>query len=145
TTTHVVRRIDLKTGTISTVAGNGRKGYSGDGGPATEASLNEPYELRFDSQGNMLFVEMQNHLVRRVDARTGLISTVAGTGRKGFAGDGGPATKAEFSVPHSIALDGEDRLYICDIGNHRVRRVDPKTGIVTTLTGTGERKPTPDG
>ncbi len=142
---HVIRRIDEKTGIISTVAGSGKKGYSGDGGPALEAKLNEPYEVRFDQAGNMYFVEMVNHIVRRVDAKTGKIETVAGTGKKGFSGDGGPATEATFAQPHSIALDKNDNLYICDIGNHRVRRVDLKTGIVSTFSGTGERKPTPDG
>lgn len=145
TTTHVVRRIDLKSGLIETVAGCGKKGYAGDGGPAREALLNEPYEVRFDSQGNMLFVEMQNQVVRRVDAKSGIISTVAGTGKKGFAGDGGPAVKAEFSSPHSICLDDRDVLYVCDIGNHRLRVVDPATGVVSTLSGTGEKLPTPDG
>ncbi|MCC7420188.1 MAG: hypothetical protein IT428_07915 [Planctomycetaceae bacterium] len=145
TTTHAVRRIDLKSGMITTVAGTGKKGYAGDGGPAREALLNEPYEVRFDSRGNMLFVEMQNQIVRKVDARTGVISTIAGTGKKGFSGDGGPAIRAEFSSPHSIALDSRDRLFICDIGNHRLRAVDPSTGFVTTVSGTGEKKGTPDG
>jgi streptogramin lyase len=138
---HRVRRLDLKSGELTTVAGTGTKGYSGDGGPATKAQLNEPYEVRFDRAGNMLFVEMQNHLVRKVDAKSGAISTVAGTGKAGFGGDGGPATKAQFSSPHSIALDAEDNLYIADIANHRIRRVDAKTGIVTTIAGNGERKP----
>ena len=122
-----------KTGTISTVAGSGKKGYSGDGGPALDAKLNEPYEVRFDKAGNMYFVEMVNNIVRRVDAKTGTIETVAGTGKKGFSGDGGPATEATFSRPHSIALDNNNNLYICDIGNHRIRRVDLKTGIVSTF------------
>ncbi|MBS0208738.1 MAG: hypothetical protein JSS27_07275 [Planctomycetes bacterium] len=138
--THRIRRVDLKTGALTTVAGNGRKGYTGDGGPATEASLNEPYEVRFDRAGNMIFVEMQNHIVRRVDVQTGVITTVAGTGRAGFGGDGGPATKAQFSSPHSIALDREDNIYIADILNHRIRRVDAKTGIVETIAGTGDKK-----
>ena len=77
---HRVLRVDLASGKLVTVAGNGRKGYSGDGGPATEASLNEPYEVRFDRDRNMYFVEMQNHIIRRVDAKTGVISTLAGTG-----------------------------------------------------------------
>lgn len=145
TTTHSVRRIHLKSGVISTVAGTSKKGYAGDGGPARDALLNEPYEVRFDSQGNMLFVEMQNQIVRKVDARTGMISTIAGTGKRGFAGDGGPAVRAEFSSPHSIALDSRDTLYICDIGNHRLRAVDPETGIITTLSGTGEKKATTEG
>jgi streptogramin lyase len=145
TTNHVVRRLDRRTGTLTTVAGSGRKGYDGDGGPATRAKLNEPYEVRFDSGGHMFFVEMRNHVVRRVDAKTGVISTVAGNGTQGFSGDGGPATKATLSNPHSIVLDADGHLYICDIGNHRIRRVDAKTGVITTFAGTGERKPTSDG
>jgi DNA-binding beta-propeller fold protein YncE len=141
---HRVRRLDLKKHTLSTVAGNGRKGYAGDGGPALEATLNEPYEIRFDKAGNMFFVEMQNHIVRRVDARTKRISTVAGTGAPGFSGDGGPAAKAQFKQPHSIAFDPQGKLLVCDIGNNRIRRIDLKTGTIDTYAGTGEKKPTPD-
>lgn len=142
---HRVMRVDLKTGQLKTVAGCGRKGYSGDGGLATEAELNEPYEVRFDEAGNMYFVEMQNHLIRKVDAKTGIITTIAGIGQKGFAGDGGPATKAKFSSPHSIALDHRGGLYVADIGNHRIRRVGLQSGIVETIAGTGERKLPKDG
>lgn len=142
---HLVRRIDLRTGVIKTVAGRGERGYSGDGGPATEARLDEPYEVRFDKSGNMFFVEMKNHLVRRVDATTGAITTVAGTGRPGFSGDGGAATKATLRRPHSIALDEANGLYICDIGNHRIRKVDLMTGVITTFAGTGQQRGTPDG
>jgi sugar lactone lactonase YvrE len=143
--THRVRRLDLKTNLISTVAGSGQKGYSGDGGPALAAVMNEPYEVRFDPAGNMFVAEMQNHVVRRVDAKTQVITTVAGTGTAGFGGDGGPANQAQLRQPHSIAFDGEGRLLICDIGNHRIRRVDLKSGKIETWAGTGERKPTPDG
>lgn len=142
---HVIRRIDEKTGIISTVAGSGKQGYAGDGGSATEALLNEPYEVRFDIKGNMFFVEMMNHIVRKVDAKTGVISTVAGTGKSGFSGDGGPATKAMLKVPHSITLDKNGDIYICDIGNHRIRKVDSQTGMISTFAGTGEKKLTPDG
>jgi DNA-binding beta-propeller fold protein YncE len=142
---HRVRRLDLKTHRISTAAGNGQKGYAGDGGPALAATLNEPYEVRFDKAGNMFFAEMQNHVVRRVDAKTHLISTVAGTGAAGFSGDGGPAAQAQLRQPHSIAFDAQGRLLICDIGNHRIRRVDLSTGRIETWAGTGERKSTPDG
>jgi DNA-binding beta-propeller fold protein YncE len=142
---HRIRRLDLKTGRISTVAGSGERGYAGDGGPALEASLNQPYEVRFDKVGNMYFVEMQNHIVRKVDAKTKMISTLAGTGQAGFSGDGGLATRAQFRQPHSIAFDAAGNLLICDIGNHRVRRIDMKTGKIDTWAGTGERKPTPDG
>jgi DNA-binding beta-propeller fold protein YncE len=93
----------------------------------------------------MYFVEMQNHLVRRIDRKTGKIFTVAGTGQPGFAGDGGPAAQAQFRQPHSIALDGRGGLLVCDIGNHRIRRIDLTTGVIETWAGTGERKPTPDG
>jgi streptogramin lyase len=137
---HRVRRLDQKSGRLTTVAGCGRKGYAGDGGPATEALLNEPYEVRFDADGHMYFVEMQNHVVRRVDAKTKRISTIAGTGQGGFGGDGGPATKATMLNPHSIALDGRGGLYVADIGNHRIRRVDLKTGLIDTIAGNGERK-----
>ena len=141
---HVVRRIDRE-GIISTVAGIGQRGYSGDGDAALRAQLNEPYEIRFDKAGNMVFVEMKNHVVRRVDAKTKIISTIVGTGRPGFSGDGGPANRAELNQPHSIQFDADGNLFICDIGNHRVRKVDAKTGLVTTLAGTGSRAPTPDG
>ena len=142
---HVIRRIDLKSNRISTVAGNGKKGYSGDAGPALQASLNQPYDIRFDKVGNMFFVEMPNHVVRRVDKKSGIITTVAGTGQPGFSGDGGPGVKAQMRQPHSIQFDPQGRLLICDIGNHRVRRLDLKTGIIETWLGNGERKPTPDG
>ncbi|QDU46986.1 Acetyl esterase Axe7A precursor [Symmachiella dynata] len=142
---HRVWRLDRKTKKLTVVAGNGQKGYSGDGGPATEAMLNEPYEVRFDADGNMFFVEMQNHLIRRVDAKTGIISTVAGTGQQGYAGDGGPAIKAQFSRPHSIALDDNGGLYVADIGNHRIRRIDLKTGIVDSIAGNGEKTLPTDG
>lgn len=142
---HRVRRLDLKSGRISTVAGNGQKGYSGDGGAATAARLNEPYEVRFDGDGNMFFVEMKNHLIRRVDAKTGLISTIAGTGKPGEGGDGGPAVKAQFNHPHSIALDGRGGLIIADIGNHRIRRVDLKSNVVETIAGAKKHRLPKDG
>lgn len=143
---HAVRKIDRKTGVITTVAGTGgTAGYSGDGGQATEAKLFEPYELRFDRDGHLFFVEMKNHLVRRVDAKTGKISTVAGTGKAGFAGDGGAATAAKLNRPHSIVLDERGDLFICDIGNHRIRKVDAETGKISTYCGTGEKAGPADG
>jgi len=132
-------------GTISTIAGNGTRGYAGDGGPAVAAALNEPYEVRFDQAGNVFFVERLSATVRRVDAKTGVISTVAGTGQPGFSGDGGPAVKAQMNEPHSLGFDRAGDLYICDIRNHRIRKVDMKTGVISTFAGTGEKKPTPDG
>ena len=140
-----IRRLDLETGGSTTIAGNGERGYSGDGGLATDAALNMPHEIQFDGDGHLYIVERDSHVVRRVDATTGVISTVAGTGEEGFGGDGGLATRAQLRRPHSIAFDPEGRLLICDIGNHRIRRVDPATGLIETWAGTGAREPTPDG
>lgn len=146
TANHVIRRIAPATGEIGTVAGCGRAGFAGDGGPALEAELNEPYELRFHPNGDLYWVERLNHLVRRLDVRTGRIHLVAGTGREGFAGDGGPAVLAEFRQPHSIQFDRTfERLLICDIGNHRIRAVDLAAGLISTWCGTGEPRVTPDG
>jgi len=142
---HRVRRLDLSSSQITTVAGSGKIGYAGDGGAATAARLNEPYEVRFDTAGNMFFVEMKNHLVRRVDRATGKISTVAGTGKQGFSGDGGSARRAMLNNPHSIAIAGNKYLYIADIGNHRIRRVDLRRGTIETIAGNGKRQPPVDG
>lgn len=142
---HRVWRLDRKTNQLSVVAGCGQAGYDGDGGPATSARMNEPYEVRFDSEGHCYVVEMRNHIVRRVDRHTGVITTVAGTGKPGFGGDGGPARKAALRQPHSIALDGRGQLYIADIGNHRIRQVDLKSGRIQTLAGNGEKQLPEDG
>lgn len=142
---HRVLRVDLKTGDVKAVAGCGRKGYSGDSGKATEAELNEPYEVRFDKQGNMFFVEMMNHVIRRVDAASGIIETIAGTGKAGYGGDGGLALKAQFNRPHSIALDHRGGLYVADIGNHRIRRIDLETGLVDSIAGDGGKQPPKQG
>jgi sugar lactone lactonase YvrE len=141
---HRVWRIDLATKQARVVAGNGTKGYSGDGQLATAAQLNEPYEVRFDKQGNMYFVEMQNHLIRRVDSRTKTISTIAGTGKGGYAGDDGPATTAQFNRPHSIVLHGEN-LYVADIGNHRIRKIDLVSGTVSSIAGSKQKALPTDG
>jgi streptogramin lyase len=142
---HRIRRLDLATRELTTVAGCGRHGYSGDGEPAVDAELNEPYEVRFDPDGNMFIVEMMNHVVRRIDDKTKKISTVAGNGRQGFGGDGGPAIKALLNQPHSIALDGTRALYVADIGNHRIRRIDLKTGIIESIAGSSVRRLPQDG
>lgn len=142
--TGLTRRLDLRTGTISTVAGTGLKGYSGDGGPAVQAAFSAPHEIRFDRAGNLYIVERDSNVVRCLDARTKVVSTIVGTGERGFSGDGGPAAKAQLNRPHSIAFDGNGDLLICDIGNHRVRKVDHKTGTIETFAGTGATEPTPD-
>lgn len=143
---HAIRRISRKKGTIDTLVGSGKKGYSGDGEAPLEAELNQPYEVRFHPSGDLYWVEMPNHIVRKLDARTNQVETVAGTGKSGFSGDGGAAIEATFHRPHSIEFDAEgERLFICDIGNHRIRVVDLGSGIVDTWCGTGEPKSTEDG
>jgi DNA-binding beta-propeller fold protein YncE len=140
-----IRRLDPKTRRLTTVAGNGERGYRGDGGPATAAALNMPHEIQFDRAGHLYIVERDSHAVRKVDAKTGIISTVAGTGVAGFSGDGGPAAQAQLRQPHSLVFDRDGSLLICDVGNHRIRRVRLDTGMVETYAGTGDAKPTPDG
>lgn len=141
-----IRRLDLRTRRTTTIAGNGERGYAGDGSRAVDASLNMPHEIQFDADGHLYIAERDSHVIRKVDAKSGRISTFAGVGKAGFSGDGGPANRAELRQPHSIAFDrSRRRLFICDIGNHRVRQVDLATGVITTFAGTGERSPTPDG
>ena len=138
------RRLDLGSGRLTTVAGNGEKAYAGDGGAALDASFSAPHEIRFDSGGHLFVVERDAHVVRRVDARTRAVSTVAGTGEAGFSGDGGPASQAQLRQPHSIAFDAQGDLLVCDIGNGRLRAVDMRGGTISTVSGTGERVDTPD-
>jgi len=131
-------------GTVTTAAGTGAAGYSGDGGPAIQGTFNQPHELRFDAGGHLFIADMKNHAIRRVDAQTKVITTIAGTGEAGYSGDGGPAVTARLRQPHSIQFGPSGQLYIGDIGNHVIRRVDPATGVITTIAGTGKAGPTPD-
>ncbi len=137
TLNHRIRRVDATTGVITTVAGNGIQGFSGDGGPATSARLNDPIAVGVDSAGNLYIADTFNLRIRRVDAATGIITTVAGTGLSGFNGDGIPATSAHLDTPQGVALDGAGNLFIADTLVHRIRRVDAVTGIITTVAGTG--------
>ncbi|MEU4994834.1 NHL repeat-containing protein [Streptomyces sp. NPDC021622] len=132
-----VRRVDAATQTITTVAGNGNEGYGGDDGPAVEAALNFPRDVAVDSEGNLYIADQWNRRVRRVDAATQTITTVAGDGSSGFAGDDGPAVKARLDRPTGVAVDSEGNLYIADTENHRVRRVDAVTETITTVAGDG--------
>ena len=133
-------------GRLHTMAGTGAKGYTGDGGPALQATFNLPHEIRFDKAGNSYIADMANHAIRRVDAKTQVITTFAGTGKPGYSGDGGPAAQAELKQPHSIQFDpGGEHLYICDIGNNVIRRVEMKSGTISTFAGTGKPGDTPDG
>ncbi len=139
-----IRRIS-KEGVITTIAGTGRKAYAGDGGPALEACFNLPHELRFDGAGNLYIADMANHAIRRIDAKSGVITTFAGVGKRGYGGDEGPANQAALANPHSLQFGPDGNLYIGDIGNHVIRRVDMKSGIITTFAGTGRKGATPDG
>ena len=120
---------------ISTVAGTGIGGYSGDGGPATAAKLNGPEAVALDARGNLYIADYSNHRIRKVDTN-GVISTVAGTLTNGYVGDGGPATNARLYYPCGVALDTSGNLFIADSENHRVRKVDAN-GVISTLAGTG--------
>jgi hypothetical protein len=135
---HCVRRIERGSGVITTVAGTGTEGYSGDGGAATKAALRSPYGIALDAADNLYIVDRLNACIRLVEASTGIIRTIAGTGEPGYAGDGGPATLARLQEPNDLALDGQGRLYIADVRDHRVRLVDLTSGIITTIAGTGE-------
>ncbi len=134
TLNHRVRRI-APDGRISTVAGRGVRGYGGDGGPAVEAQMDTPRAVAADGDGNLYVAEYANHCVRRVTP-AGRIETVAGSGRSGFAGDGGPAPAADLNHPLGVAVDPAGNLYIADAGNHRIRLVTPD-GIIRTIAGTG--------
>jgi DNA-binding beta-propeller fold protein YncE len=143
---HCVRRVDAKTGVITTVAGDGTKGFSGDGGPATSARMDEPYGIVLDKAGNLFIADRLNRRVRRVDGATGLISTVAGDGSKAFSGDGGPAPRAGLVEPNGVALDPEGRrLFIADVADHRIRVVDLSTEMIDTFAGTGQGRHSGDG
>jgi len=141
TTNNRVRRVDAVTGLISTVAGNGIPGFAGDGGLATKASINQPVGLQLDGAGNLFFVDSANHVVRRVDAVSQVITTVAGVGGVcGYTGDSGPANAANLCEPSGIAFDAGGNLYIGDTGNNVVRRVDAVNGNIGTVAGLGPNK-----
>lgn len=132
-----VRRISRKTGLLETLAGSGRCGFAGDGGPATQARLNAPAEVAFDRQGNLYVADAENNVVRRVDAKTGLIATIAGTRKRTFNGDG-IGTAVALGRPAGLTFDRDRRLVIADTANSRLRRLDPKTLEVETIAGRNE-------
>jgi sugar lactone lactonase YvrE len=141
----VIRRVDAKTGVITTYAGNGQKAYGGDGGPARQASMKEPNALDFDPQGNLYIADVTDNRIRKVDAKTGIITTAAGTGRREFAGDGGPAAQASIQGARGVAFARDGTMYICEREGNRIRKVDPKTGVITTIAGAGQKGYTGDG
>ena len=137
-----IRKVDRSTGLITTVAGTGSPGWSGDNMPADQAQLNAPQAVAVDRDGTIYISDTGNQRIRRV--KDGVITTVAGTGSEGYTGDGGLATQAELDVPLGLALDSHDNLYVADSGNDRVREVDAR-GHITTVAGNGTRGYSGDG
>jgi sugar lactone lactonase YvrE len=131
--------------TITTAGGTGKAGFSGDGGPAASAQLNMPFDLAFDGHGNLFFSDTFNHRIRRIDHASGTISTVAGTGRAGYSGDGGLAVQAQLNEPYGIAVDHRGNLFVADRLNRRVRRIDVGTKVITTVAGDGTTAHSGDG
>ena len=137
TANHRIRRIDATTQIITTVAGTGREGFSGDTGQATAADIDSPAGLAFDSNNNLYLADTHNHRIRCIDATTQIITTIAGTGTPGFSGDTGAATGATLALPHGLTVDANGNLYLADTANHRIRRIDATAGIITTIAGNG--------
>lgn len=140
-----IRKVPLSSGTISTVAGNGTAGFSGDGGSATGAKINYPNGIAVDSSCNFYFADTSNERVRKVTISSGIITTVAGNGTVGFSGDGGAATSAELGYPYGVAIDSHGNIYIGDSNNNRIREVTASTGIISTVAGNGVQGYSGDG
>ena len=140
-----IRMVAAGTGIISTVAGTGASGFSGDGGPATAAAISYPWGLDVDGTGNLFIADGANRRIRRIDAATGVITTIGGNGVGGFSGDGGPATAASMNYPYGVAVDGSGNVYVADGDNYRVRRIDAATGVITTVAGDGTDASSGDG
>jgi sugar lactone lactonase YvrE len=133
-----ISRLD-KSGILSLFAGTGKIAYGGDGGPARDAAFNDPHGLVIGRDQQLYVADTLNHRIRKIDLETGSVTTVAGTGERGFSGDRGPATKAAFNGVYAIDINrAADKVYAADLENRRIRRVDLKSGIVTTVAGNGE-------
>ena len=137
TQNHRIRKLTTRTGTITTMAGNGTQGFSGDNGPAISASIDSPTGIALDPAGNLYLADTHNHRIRKVTTTTGIITTIAGTSITGYNGDNGSATTATLALPHGLTLDSAGNLYLADTANHRIRRIDAITGIITTIAGQG--------
>ena len=137
TANHRIRRIDAATGIITTIAGNGTQGYSGDSGLATAASIDSPTGIAVDAANNLYLADTHNHRIRRIDAASGLIATIAGTGIAGYSGDNAAANTAALALPHGLSIDAAGNLYLADTSNNRIRRIDATTGLITTVAGNG--------
>ncbi len=145
---HRIRKVTVSTGIISTIAGTGVAGYSGDSGAATAATIKSPHGITLDNAGNVYFGDYEAYnVIRKVTVSTGIISTVAGIGSTsgGYNGDNIQATAARLYDPWGIVLDSYGNLYISDLYNHRLRKVDVSTGLITTIVGTGTASSTGDG
>lgn len=134
---NVIREVNASTDIITTVVGNHKQGYSGDNGPAVSAELNSPISVAADAGGNIFIVDAGNNRVRELATETGIITTVAGNGTAGYSGDGGPATTAELNSPASISIDSAGDLYIADLANNRIRKVNASSSIINTVAGNG--------
>jgi trimeric autotransporter adhesin len=145
TNNHRIRMVTKSTGIISTVAGTGYSGYSGDGGQATSAALRNPYGVAVDASGNIYIADSANNRIRMVTKSTGIISTVAGTGSYSYSGDGGQATSAALNYPYDVAVDASGNIYIADSSNYCIRMVLKSTGIIRTVAGTGSSGYSGDG
>ena len=137
TANHRIRRIDATTGIITTVAGNGTQGDSGDQGPAPSAAIDSPQGIAVDTAGNLYLADTHNHRIRRIDTTTGIITTLAGTGTLGSPTDNIAASNTQLALPRGLTIDASGNLYLADTANHRIRRIDATTGIITTVAGTG--------
>ena len=132
-----IRRVDIVTKIITTIAGSGSTGYSGDGGSALSAGIGGPVGLFIDNHSNVYFTDYLNHVVREIDGISGLITTVAGKGIVGYSGDGGLGINAALNVPCDVVIDANGNIVIADTWNHAIRSVDKNTGIISTIAGTG--------
>ena len=141
---HRIRKIST-TGIITTIAGTGTEGFSGDAGLATAATIDSPTGLALDASHNLYLADTHNHRIRRIDAATGIITTLAGTGTPSFSGDSAAATAATLALPHGLTIDAAGNLYLADTQNHRIRRIDAATGIITTVAGDGTQTLSGDG
>jgi DNA-binding beta-propeller fold protein YncE len=140
-----VLKIDAR-GRLTTFAGSGKKGFGGDGGPAASADLNGPHNLAVAPNGDVYVADTWNNRVRKIDTKTGVITTFAGTGEKGFAGDGGTAIKAQFGGIYCITFSPDGRkLHLADLDNRRIRAIDMSTNVVTTVAGNGQKGVPDDG
>jgi sugar lactone lactonase YvrE len=142
---HRIRKLSLTTSIITTIAGTGTQGFSGDNGPATLAAIDSPTGLAVDIAGNLYLADTHNNRIREITASTGTITTIAGNGSPAFSGDAAAATSAALALPHGLSLDAAGNLYLADTANHRIRRIDATTGIIATAAGDGTQAFSGDG